>query len=133
MTALLDTHVLVWLVGEPNRISKAAKRAIERNRQSGGLTIASITLWEIAMMVTKGRVAIQGTIANWTTELLTKTGVAVLDLSPSIAELATTSFGPDYPADPADRIIGATARAHGLPLVTADQRLHECNLLRCVW
>lgn len=133
VTILLDTHVLVWLAVEPRRLSKSAKGAVEKSRQRGGLAIASITLWELAMMVTKGRLAIQGTTANWTTELLAKAGVAVLDLSPSVAELATTSFGSEYPADPADRIIGATARAHGLPLVTADQRLHDCSLLRCIW
>ena len=70
------------------------------------------------MLVARGRLAVQGTVANWTSELLSKTGVAVLDLTPSIAELATT-FGPNYSRDPADQIIGATARAHGLPLVTA--------------
>jgi predicted nucleic acid-binding protein len=45
----------------------------------------------------------------------------------------STSFGPDYSTDPADQMIGATARAHGLPLVTADTRLLECPLLKCVW
>jgi PIN domain nuclease of toxin-antitoxin system len=56
----------------------------------------------------------------------------VLDLTPAIAELAT-AFGPEYSKDPADQIIGATARAHGLPLITADTRLRECPLLKCVW
>jgi PIN domain nuclease of toxin-antitoxin system len=42
-------------------------------------------------------------------------------------------FGSDYPRDRADQIIGATARAHALPLVTADQRLQASPLLNCVW
>ena len=132
MTPLLDTHVLVWLALDPKRVSKEARKLIERARAKEGLTIASITLWEIATLVARGRIAVQGTVANWTTQLLATTGVAVLDLTPTIAELSTT-FGPDYARDPADQIIGATARAHGLPLITADTRLLDCPLLKCIW
>jgi PIN domain nuclease of toxin-antitoxin system len=132
VTPLLDTHVLIWLALEPKRLSKEARRLIERARAKDGLSIASITLWEIATLVTRGRIAVQGTVANWTTQLLATTGVAVLELTPAIAEISTT-FGPDYSKDPADQIIGATARAHGLPLITADTRLLECPLLKCVW
>ena len=132
MTPLLDTHVLVWLALDPKRVSKEARKLIERARAKEGLTIASITLWEIATLVARGRIAVQGTVANWTTQLLATTGVAVLDLTPTIAELSTT-FGPDYARDPADQIIGATARAHGLPLITADTKLLDCPLLKTVW
>jgi PIN domain nuclease of toxin-antitoxin system len=132
VTPLVDTHVLIWLALEPKRISKKARQAIERARVNEGLTIASITLWEIALLAARGRLAVHGTVANWTSELLAATGVAVLELTPTIAELSTT-FGPAYSKDPADQIIGATARAHGLPLITADTRLLECPLLKCVW
>lgn len=132
MTPLLDTHVLVWMALEPKRLSRDARRHIERARVKDGLGIASITLWEIATLVSRGRIAVQGTVANWTSQLLAATGVAVMDITPAIAELSTT-FGPDYSKDPADRIIGATARAHGLPLITADTRLQACTLLKCVW
>jgi len=62
----------------------------ERARRSDGLAIASITLWEIATLVARGRIAVRGTVASWTTELLATTGVAVLDVTPTIAELATS-------------------------------------------
>jgi PIN domain nuclease of toxin-antitoxin system len=132
VTALLDTHVLLWMVGEQKRLSKKARTLIERAAPKQGLAIASITLWEIARLATDGRITIQGTLATWLTELLASTGVAVLDLTPSIVELSI-AFGPDYPKDPADQIIGATARAHGIPLVTADTKLHDCPLLKTVW
>ena len=124
--------MLLWLIGEPKRLSKKARQLIERASARDGLAIASITLWELATLAAQRRISIQGTFANWTSELLAGSGVAVLDLTPTIAELST-SFGPDYPKDPADQIIGATARAHGMPLVTADSRLLECPLLNCVW
>lgn len=132
MTALLDTHVLLWIAGEHRRLSVKARRFIERAAPKHELAIASITLWEIARLAANRRVTVSGTLATWLTELLASTGVAVLELTPSIVELSI-AFGPDYPKDPADQIIGATSRAHGLPLITADTRLHACPLLKTVW
>jgi len=82
VTPLLDTHVLLWLVGEPKRLSRKARQLIERASAKDGLAIASITLWELAKLAALRRISVQGTIANWTTELLTTTGVAVLDPCP---------------------------------------------------
>jgi len=132
MTPLLDTHAFIWLALEPKRLSKKARLTMDRASARGGMAIASITLWEIAMLVARRRIALSGTVANWTTELLSKSGVAVLDLTPTIAELAVT-VGPEYSKDPADQIIGATARQHGMPLVTADERLRASPLLNCIW
>ena len=129
---LLDTHVLVWLALDPKRLSTVARRAIERARKSGGLAIASVTLFEVALLVSRKRLTLGTTVAQWLSDLLSQTGVAVLDLTPTIAELSQL-FGPDYPPDPADRIIGATARAHGVPLVTADARILGSPLVNCVW
>ena len=47
--------------------------------------------------------------------------------------LLTVYFPPDFPSDPMDRIIAATARAEGLPLVTADERILSCPLLKTIW
>jgi PIN domain nuclease of toxin-antitoxin system len=129
---LLDTHILVWFALEPKRLSKKARQVMGRASARGGMAIASITLWEIALLAARRRLALNGTVTNWTSELLAKSGVAVLDLTPAIAELAT-SFGPDYSKDPADQIIGATARSHGIPLITADHKLRESPLLSCIW
>jgi PIN domain nuclease of toxin-antitoxin system len=132
MTPVLDTHVLIWLALEPKRLTRKARQAIERAARGDGLAIASITLWEIAALVSRGRLSVHGTAANWTSELLARSGVAVLEFTPAIAELST-AFGPDYSRDPADQIIGATARSQGMPIVTADARLLDCPLLECIW
>jgi PIN domain nuclease of toxin-antitoxin system len=58
--------------------------------------------------------------------------ITVIPITPEIAAL-TTQFPEDYPRDPADRIIGATARAEGLTLVTRDERIRKCPLLKTVW
>lgn len=127
---LLDTHALVWAVTEPKRLSRSAASAISRARQGGGLAIAAITLWELAVLVSRGRIQAYGTV-DASIRLLTE-GVAIMALTPEIAALAT-QFPDDYPADPADRLIGATARAEGLPLVTRDLRIQESPLVQTIW
>lgn len=132
MIALLDTHVLLWLALDSERLSKPAQRLVQRALRRGGLGIASISLWEVAQLAARGRLNVQGTLSNWLSELLSRTGVAVMNLTPSIAELST-AFGPDFPRDPADRIIAATARANAAPLVTADERIRSDVLVKTVW
>ena len=129
---LLDTHVLLWLAAEPARLSRRAAAAIRRSLRTGGIAIASISLWEIAMMFSQGRLRSRGTIEASIESLLRATGVVLRDITPAIAALAT-QFPPDFPADPADRLIAATARDGGLTLVTRDERVRSSPLLRTVW
>ena len=129
---VLDTHILLWLGLEPQRLSSAATTAINKALVAGGIAIASITLWEIAMMIRLDRLAPRGTPESWLSELLERTGVIVREITPAIATLAT-QFPDEFPADPADRLIAATARAEGAVLVTRDARLRRSRLLRTAW
>jgi len=129
---LLDTHALIFVALQPKRLSRAASRAIARAEAGDGVAIASITLWEIALLIDAGRVVVRGSTETFLKLILQRPGLSVLDLSPEIAALAF-QFPPDFPNDPADRIIAATARAHGLPLLTKDRRLQESPLLRTIW
>ena len=129
---LLDTHAIILLALKPEGLSKAAHRAIARAVAGSGAGIASITLWEIALLIDAGRVVVRGSTEAFLRLMVQRPGLFVLDLSPEIAALAF-QFPPDFPGDPADRIIAATARAHGLALVTKDRRLQECALLRTIW
>ena len=129
---LLDTHVLVMLALKPEGLSKAAARALSRAMAGDGVAIASITLWEIALLIAEGRIMVHGSAETFLKQILQRPRLFVLDLTPEIAALAF-QFPPEFPKDPADRIIAATARAHGLPLVTKDRRLQESALLRTIW
>jgi PIN domain nuclease of toxin-antitoxin system len=127
---LLDTHALFWAVGEPKRLSRPAASTIRRARLQGGVAVSAITVWELASMLARGRIRRYGTIES-SLELLLK-GVVVLPITTQIAALAA-QFPSDYPGDPGDRIIGATACAEGLALVTHDERIRKSPLLRTVW
>jgi len=129
---VLDTHAWLWLCLEPRKLSAAATSAIRRAAAGGGLAIASITVWEVAMMLARGLVVPQGTPEAWLRELIDRSGVVVKEITPTIAVLAT-HLPPGFPADPADRLIAATARAEGLRLVSRDARLRKNLAIETVW
>ncbi len=127
---LLDTHALVWAVAESKRLSRAAGAAIRKARAEDGVAIAAITLWELAALVAKGRIQAYGTLEG-SLRLLVE-GVTIKPLTTEIAALAT-QFPDDYPRDAADRLIGATARAEGLVLITQDEEIRRSPLLKTIW
>lgn len=129
---LLDTHALIWLAGEPRRLSKPATKAIRSALASGGIGVASITLWELAVLFARGRLRARGTIDASIRLLIESTGVSVRELTPEIAALSTQLPG-DFPKDPADRLIAATAIVEGVPLVTSDERILASPLIKTVW
>jgi PIN domain nuclease of toxin-antitoxin system len=127
---LLDTHVLIWTIADSKRLSRAASKEIERSSRRGGLAVSAITLWELALLVTRGKIQAYGTVEA-SVRLLTE-GVTIKPITIEIAALAN-QFPDDYPGDPADRLIGATARAEGITLVTRDENIRRSPLIRTVW
>jgi len=129
---LLDTHVVVWAAIEPKRLSRAASSALLRARRGDGLAMASISLWEMASLFTRRRIETYGTIEASMRQVLETVGIVVKPITPEIALLAA-QFPESYPRDPGDRLIGATARAEGLALVTQDERIRSSPLLKTIW
>jgi|SRR5450755_2125313 PIN domain nuclease of toxin-antitoxin system len=127
---LLDTNALIRLTSEPEKLSKQAASAIRRANRDGGIAVSAITLWELAWLITRGSVRASGTIEGSVEEVASR--FAVRPITAKIAALAS-QFGSDYPKDPCDRLIGATALAEGMLLITSDTRLHECKQLRTLW
>jgi PIN domain nuclease of toxin-antitoxin system len=130
LVILLDSHVLIWAVADSKRLSKAATSAIRRARRSDGLAVSAITAYEVAWQIASGRIQGYGTVETAVLRFLE--GVTMRPITPEIAALAA-QFPEDYPRDPADRLIGATARAEGLTLVTRDERIRRSPLIRTVW
>jgi len=117
---LLDTHALLWWKAESDRIPGTVVDAIEA---ADSLLISPITCWEISMLVEKKRVEFDRPTSAWVNDLLAESAVEIAELTSAIAVDAGSLLG--LHGDPADRMIFATARALGCPLVTKDSRLTD--------
>lgn len=128
---LLDTCALIFDALTPERLSAVAREALDRGEAGEVLTCADISLWEIAMLVSKGRLDPGADSATFCRLALDARGVRVLPITPEIA-LASTQL--DLPqGDPADRLIAATAVANQADLLTIDERLRESQEVRTLW
>jgi len=121
---LLDTHILLWSLLEPDRLSSQVRQVLDD--PGNELWLSPISLWEITILAAKGRLQIESQDINaWLREVMSRTP---LREAPLTFEVALTSRTIDVShQDPADRFIAATAQVYDLALVTVDQRLLQCG------
>jgi PIN domain nuclease of toxin-antitoxin system len=125
-----DTHTAFWLTHEREKLSKAALASLIEARNSGGIAIAGISLWEIAMLNKHGRIQIPAPLDVFLRHM--EETFVVLPITGAIAD-QSMKFSSGYPNDPADKLIGATARIHGLSLVTKDSGIRKSGEVKCIW
>jgi len=120
---LLDTHCWLWAqLGLIQHMSRPAASAIRDAESAGNLRVSVISIWEVAMLEKRGRVALPMNIQTWVSEALSKPGISVAPLTPEIA-IESVHLPGVLHGDPADRILVATARVLGATLLTKDARL----------
>jgi PIN domain nuclease of toxin-antitoxin system len=117
---VIDTHVLVWVAEGNPRVGEAARETIARASRETGIHVSAITPWEIAMLAQKGRLALGQEVGLWIDAALALDGVRLAPITPAIAVDSVRLPGTLH-SDPADRLIIATARRLGFPLLTADR------------
>jgi PIN domain nuclease of toxin-antitoxin system len=128
---LVDTHVVVWLAFEQERISSKARAAIDEARGlKDGLAISDISLWEVGTLASRGRINLAISLESFLQEVEAR--FIVLPISGRACARAV-GLPRAYPKDPADRMIVATALVEGLSLVTADREIRRSKLLPTIW
>ena len=128
----LDTHIILWDALAPNKLSPKARQAISDANQNDGLLISDISLWEIAMLIQKGRLHVATDVQSFLNLLLQANQIHVAPISPEIATISV-QLPPSINKDPADRLIAAMAIAKKVPLITADRNLQNSTELDTIW
>lgn len=121
---ILDTHALVWAVGDSPRIGPETRARIDDERRTGRVGVSAITPWEIALLVARGRLRLAMDVGVWIDRVLGSPGIDLCPIEPAIA-LDSVSLPGEFHADPADRFLIATARHWTAALVTADAAILE--------
>jgi PIN domain nuclease of toxin-antitoxin system len=120
---LLDTHCWVWMqFGMNHRFSGSSLASLRRASEESRLLFSVISVWEVALLESKGRLELWMDCAAWVQEALATPGLTLAPLTPEIA-IQSTRLPGNLHGDPADRLIVATARAHGATLLTKDSKL----------
>ena len=119
---LLDTHIWLWALLDPARLSRAVRALLASPTET--LRLSPISVWEAVMLAERGRIALEPDPRSWLDRALATAPVAEAPLTFEVA-MASRSIALDH-KDPADRFIAASALVFGLTLVTADARLLDC-------
>jgi len=117
---LLDTHVWLWLMNGDALLKKKTLDLIQKASLRGLLRVSAISVWEVAMLESRGRITLSMTCMDWVTQSLNAPGISLLPLTPEISVDSTRLPG-QFHGDPADQILVATARKYGAVLLTRDQ------------
>ncbi|MCY4576493.1 MAG: type II toxin-antitoxin system VapC family toxin [Chloroflexi bacterium] len=117
---LLDTHVLLWLRFGDDQLGTETRKALNAAWVSGEVAVSALTFWEVALLRSKNRLDYIDNASQWRRQLIEE-GLTEIPLDGEIGILA--NMLPNFHADPADRIIVATALEGRHYLVTSDERI----------
>jgi len=128
MTALMDTHVVLWATLDPKQLTALSARIIAD--PSNTLLVSSITAWEIANKVRIGKLPEAEFLAHTFTDRMSEAGYTLLPLGVEVALRAGRMPG-DH-RDPFDRMIAAQALALDIPVISIDTTLDTFGVRR-IW
>ena len=129
---VVDTHVVVWDALKPEKLSRRAKKAIAEANEGDGIIFCDISLWEIAMLMHKGRISVDIDYLQFIKLVFDSNNYILKSISPEIADLSSRLFQ-NVNKDPADRIIAATAIFNNLELITYDKSMRQSRKVKTIW
>jgi PIN domain nuclease of toxin-antitoxin system len=127
---VLDTHVWLWWVSEPDRLSSRARHAIDG---AGRIGVCTLSALEVALLTVRGRISLDRDVGVWVRQALADSRVEALAPSADVAVAAALLDRDSFPGDPIDRVIYATARAARAQLVTRDRAIRAFDEQIAVW
>jgi len=128
----IDTHVILWDALKPNMLTSKARKAIEVANRSDGIIFCEISLWEIAMLISKRRIEIEASFPEFINLVKAANHYVFYGITPEIAE-RSTQLPAELNLDPVDRIIAATSIITNTRLVTADRNLRRSKKIKTIW
>ena len=129
---VLDTHAWIWWVSNPEFLSVKAKQIIDEAATNRNVLISSISTWEVAILVSRGRLNLTMSPDDWVAASEALPFFDFVPVSNSIA-LKSVQLPGVLHNDPADRIIIATAISMGAVLVTKDEKIRNYEHVKTVW
>ena len=129
---VLDTHAWVWWVANPEQLSPSARQRIDSEAAKGPVLVSSISAWEVALLVRKGRLELTMDVEDW---IAKSESLPILNFIPVDNRIAVLSnhLPGELHDDPADRIITATTLTLDATLITRDQKLQDYPHLETFW
>lgn len=132
MSILLDTHVWIWWLTGQEDLADDKRELLDKLAEAGTPPfLAAISLWEAQMLYRKDRLQMEMNFSAWLSQASDPSVVRLLPLDTSVV-LALDDLPQRFHGDPADRIIVATAKAHGLALMTCDKAIRRSRIVKVV-
>lgn len=129
---LLDTHVWVWYLDNPDNLSRHSLSHIEHAKERGAVYVSSISVWEVCMLEKKGRISFSIPVKEWIKQSERLSFFNFIPVDNGIAEKSVSLDGALH-SDPADRIIIATALLRKYPLITKDTKMIDYENVSTIW
>jgi PIN domain nuclease of toxin-antitoxin system len=129
----LDTHAWIWWLSDPENLSRRARAEIEREmKQEGQVLVSSISVWELAQLVSVGRLTLSMSARDWVAQAEQVAAIRYVPLNNEIA-LESVNLPGTFHRDPADRMIVATARVLTASVVSRDRKIASYKYVETIW
>ena len=129
MKYLLDTNAWIWAMADPEKIPAGVRKRLFDTLPVG---LSAISPWEVAKKESKGLLRLNRPIAQWIEQATRKQFISLMPLSAEVS-VESCHLPGEFHKDPADQIIVATARIHGLSVITSDRRIREYPSVKSLW
>lgn len=129
---VIDTHVLLWWINDQKKLSEKAIKIINEQIDKGVILVSSISIWEICLLIKKGKISLTMDLDRWIEKTESLPFIQFVPVYNHIASMSV-NLPEKFHADPADRIIVATAREKGAALVTSDEKIRKYPHVQTVW